>query len=189
MKVKILPTILLGYSWCWQWLVGRPRHPATNQQTSLPLNGPLLNQQSYPRHSSTCCILSGHNSASSKRTITVSDLANERFDRRELNGEIWWHDNETRTDPINSTFSSYSDPESSNLLHNDTELMRLVQETLQILDLDKRAETSKDMYLRLREESYELGVGYTNIPWAVGPRVLTWEPYPVSLYISAYHNL
>jgi hypothetical protein len=41
-------------------------------------------------------------------------------------------------------------------LADDPELLRLVQEISHILDTDKRAETAKKLYQRLKEESYEL---------------------------------
>ena len=43
--------------------------------------------------------------------------------------------------------------------------------------------------MALREESYELSIGYVKIPWGVGSRVLTWEPYPLALYPSALHTI
>jgi ABC-type transport system substrate-binding protein len=57
------------------------------------------------------------------------------------------------------------------------------------LDADERAEAYKKLFLRLRDESYQLGMGYANIPWGVGPRVLTWEPSPLSLHPSALHTI
>jgi ABC-type transport system substrate-binding protein len=74
-------------------------------------------------------------------------------------------------------------------LHEDPALFSLVQETVQIVDPDQRGEASKELYLCLRDESYMLGIGYVNIPWAVGPRVLTWSPYPLSLWPSALHTI
>jgi hypothetical protein len=43
--------------------------------------------------------------------------------------------------------------------HDDPELYRLAQEPLAALDLEEREEAYKDLYLRLREETYEFGVG------------------------------
>jgi peptide/nickel transport system substrate-binding protein len=106
----------------------------------------------------------------------------------ELKGQIYWEENDTRRDSLLSA-STYGDPESQSRVHEDPELFRLWQETVQILDADKRGEASKKLYLRLREESYHLGIGYANTPWAVGPRVLTWQPYPLSLYPSALHTI
>jgi hypothetical protein len=47
----------------------------------------------------------------------------------------------------------------------------------------------KKLHLRLRDESYELGIGYINIPWAVGPRVTAWQPWPMSFYPSNLHGI
>jgi ABC-type transport system substrate-binding protein len=107
----------------------------------------------------------------------------------ELNGQVIWRDNETRTDAANVLVTNYGDPKGSNRLHEDPEIFHLVQETLQIVDPDKRAEASKKLFPRLREETYELGIGYVNIPWGVGPRVVTWEPYPLAVYPSALHTI
>ncbi len=107
----------------------------------------------------------------------------------ELNGQIYWRDNDTRKDPTSIIGGSYGDPKFPTRAHEDQELFRVVQENVQILDPDKRAEAYKKLFLRLRDESYWLGIGYANIPWGVGPRVLTWEPYPLALYLSALHTI
>jgi ABC-type transport system substrate-binding protein len=74
-------------------------------------------------------------------------------------------------------------------LHEDPELYRVVQETIQIVDADERAQAYAKLYPRLRDESYELGIGYANIPWGVGSRVLTWEPYPLAQWVTALHTI
>ena len=107
----------------------------------------------------------------------------------ELNGQIEWRDDDTRRDATGKFTSTYGTPEALNRAHEDPELFSLVQEALRTLDPDQRAEASKEMFLRLREESYELGIGYANIPWALGPRVLTWRPYSLSLHPSALHTI
>jgi peptide/nickel transport system substrate-binding protein len=106
----------------------------------------------------------------------------------ELKGQIYWEENDTRRDALLSA-STYGDPQSLSRVHEDPELFRLWQETVQILDPDRRAEASKKLFLRLREESYHLGIGYAHTPWGVGPRVLTWQPYPLSLHPSALHTI
>jgi ABC-type transport system substrate-binding protein len=117
-----------------------------------------------------------------------STALKERRYAGELNGQIYWEENDTRIDAI-STAGGYSDPQNQSRWNEDPELFRLAQETLQILDPDKQAEALKKLYLRYREESYHLGIGYAHTPWAVGPRVLTWQPYPVTLYPSALHTI
>jgi hypothetical protein len=32
-------------------------------------------------------------------------------------------------------------------------------------------------------------VGYANIPWAVGPRVTAWQPWPLAFYPSNIHGI
>jgi ABC-type transport system substrate-binding protein len=123
--------------------------------------------------------------------VQVSDSVGNRQRQYagELNGQIYWSDTDPRADASSSIASTYGEPTDYRRYHEDPELFRLVQETLQILDSDERAEASKKLFLRLRDESYTLGVGYVNIPWAVGPRVETWEPYPMSRYPSALHTI
>ena len=113
----------------------------------------------------------------------------ERDRAGELKGQILWRDNETRVDATTGIASSWGDPKGTSRVHEDPELLRLVQETLQLLDADERAEAYKKLFPRLRDESYVLGIGYVNIPWGVGPRVLTWRPYPLSIYPSALHTI
>jgi ABC-type transport system substrate-binding protein len=107
----------------------------------------------------------------------------------ELNGQIYWRDNDTRKDPTSIIGGSYGDPEYPTRAHEDPELFRVVQETIQILDSDKRADAYKDLALRLRDESYYLSIGYANLPWGVGPRVVTWQPYSLAQYPSALHTI
>ena len=110
----------------------------------------------------------------------------------ELNGQIWWRENEARSDATASAVSSFGDrriTKSPSSLHNDPELFGLVHPVSEILDPDERAEALKKLYLRLRDESYVLGIGYVNIPWGAGARVLTWRPYPLAVYPSALHTI
>lgn len=47
----------------------------------------------------------------------------------------------------------------------------------------------KTVYKRLRDETYELGIGYVNIPWSVVPRVTTWQPFTFSFFPSGMHTI
>ena len=108
-----------------------------------------------------------------------------------LNGQIWWRDNETRIDgAVGGVIANkYIDPEHKTRAHEDPEFFRTSRETWAILDAEKRAEALTKLWIEFRDESYNLGVGYLNIPWAVGPNVLTWEPYPLSISPSALHTI
>ena len=122
--------------------------------------------------------------------VADSTGTKKRQKANELNGQILWRENEARKDATINTYSGYGDPDKKiNQTHADPELFRLVQEARTVLDLEQREQTYKDLYLRLRDETYQFGVGYVNIPWGVGPRVENWEPYPLSLWVSAYHTI
>jgi hypothetical protein len=68
-------------------------------------------------------------------------------------------------------------------------LFETVQQALSVIDPAEQPAALNNLYRELREEQYELGIGYVNIPWAVGSRVLTWEPFPLAFYPSAYHTI
>jgi ABC-type transport system substrate-binding protein len=85
--------------------------------------------------------------------------------------------------------SSYGTPEQGNRLHEDPELYQIITDTLAIVDKSQRPQAFNELYRRLREESYEIGVGYVNIPWGVGPRVKTWEPFTFAFYPSGLHTI
>ena len=107
----------------------------------------------------------------------------------ELNGQILWRDNEARIDAANTARSGYGDPERKDKNHDDPELYKLVQDAVGVFDPEERPKVLNYLYRRLRDEQYEIGIGYINIPWAVGSRVSTWEPYPLAIYPSAIHTI
>ncbi len=108
---------------------------------------------------------------------------------QELNGQILWRDNEARIDAASISRSSYGTPDHKGRRHNDAELFKVVQDALGETNKDARADALNQMYLRLRDESYELGIGYVNIPWAVSSRVEDWQPFSLAFYPSAIHTL
>ena len=124
--------------------------------------------------------------------VRVSDSTGtkKRQAAGELDGQILWRENEARKNATINTSSGYGDPERKiNKAHSDPEVFKVVQAAMEVLDPAEREQTYKDLYARLREETYEFGVGYVNIPWGVGPKVSNWEPYPFSLWISAIHTI
>ena len=106
-----------------------------------------------------------------------------------LNGQVMWRDDEARRDATAWTNSAYGNIKTKNRRHEDPELLAVVQETVQIVDQAEREAALTKLFPRLKDESYQLGIGYVNIPWAVGPRVLTWEPYPISGWVTALHTI
>ena len=98
-------------------------------------------------------------------------------------------DNETRIDAGSISRSSYGNPTTSRRLHNDPELFDLVNETLAIYDPVERPKALNRLYLRMQDEQLEISIGYVNIPWGVGSRVESWQPYPLAFWLSSYHSI
>lgn len=107
----------------------------------------------------------------------------------ELNGQMIWRDNETRRDATSSAISGYGDPEGGTRRSEDPELRRRVQEAAEIVDNAARAEAMSKVYPLLREASYDISIGYVNIPWGVGSRIDNWEPLPLAPNISGLHTV
>ena len=115
----------------------------------------------------------------------------KRENAGDLNGQIYWRENETRKDATigGALYNKYVYAESNTRLHEDPDLYRLGQEAFQTLDADERAEAVTKLYPVWREENYHISIGYASIPWGVGARVLTWEPYPMYVHPSALHTI
>lgn len=107
----------------------------------------------------------------------------------ELHGQMTWRDNEARLDGGSILLSSYGSPDQGNRLHEDPDLYDLIGANLAVVDPAARHEALNQVYRRLHDEQYELGLGYVNIPWGVGPNVLTWQPFTFSFYPSGLHTI
>jgi peptide/nickel transport system substrate-binding protein len=108
---------------------------------------------------------------------------------KDLHGQILWRDNETRIDAADTIRSGYGSPEEIDKVHNDPEVVDLVKQATAVFDPEEREVALNRAFQRLREEGYDINVGYLNIPFAVGPRIQTWEPYPLAFYPSALHTI
>jgi ABC-type transport system substrate-binding protein len=113
----------------------------------------------------------------------------EAFLTDSLYGQILIRDNETRVDGSSSQRNAYGTPEHAGRLHENPEITKMVQDTLAVFDPEQRVVAFNEQYKRLREESYDISVGYVNIPWAVGPRVTEWQPRALAFYPSELHTL
>ena len=85
--------------------------------------------------------------------------------------------------------NNYGTPGFGKRVHESQELFDLTQKTLGTIGPAERARALNMLYGRLREEGYEIGIGYVNVPWAVGPRVLAWQPWPLAFYPSNLHGI
>ena len=107
----------------------------------------------------------------------------------EQNGSIFWRDNEARLDASGIVRGGYADPSHIRKLHEDPGLLARTQAALAVQDPIAREQALNKLYQRLRSESYDIGMGYVNIPWGVGSRVSNWQPYPLAFYPTALHTI
>jgi peptide/nickel transport system substrate-binding protein len=124
--------------------------------------------------------------------VVVGDQANInkiRTTEGGLRGEIRWHDNEARRDPASIIRSSHGSPAIGSRAHEDPALYKQVDDALGVLDPLKKPEAFNSLYKVLRDEQYYIAVGYINVPWGVGERVVKWTPNPLASYPSALHTL
>lgn len=100
-------------------------------------------------------------------------------------GSISWNASSARDDAAGVTRSNFGnlDPDKKDRQHNDPALRDVVLKALSVVDPTEREKALNGLYLRLRDEAYSTSLGYVNIPWGVGPRVRTWEPYPLAEYL------
>jgi peptide/nickel transport system substrate-binding protein len=107
----------------------------------------------------------------------------------ELNGEIIWRDNETRRDATSTMNSGYADAEAAIRRSDDPDFRLIAQAATRTVDDDERAIAMAELYKLAKEEGYEIGIGYANIPWGVGSRIASWEPYPLAPNVSGLHTV
>ena len=60
-----------------------------------------------------------------------------------------------------------------------------MDKALEVVDPTLRQEAFNELYQILNEAHYEFGTGFVNLPWAAGPRVKAWSPWPVVPYLTA----
>jgi peptide/nickel transport system substrate-binding protein len=123
------------------------------------------------------------------KTIDSRDMATrpEIFD-----GQIKWGDNDARLDAnviAQRRYHLFGGQPGGRLRHNDPELHGVAEQARDAIGQAEEHSLLNGAYQRLWEEAYHLPVGYINIPWGVGPRIQTWEPYPVAEYASALHTI
>ena len=98
--------------------------------------------------------------------------------RDPLAGQILWRDNEARRDGRSAARSSYGtapkDGSKGGNWSHTPEIVNQVQEALSVFDPAKIDEVWHDVFVRLREEHYEMAMGYVHVQWGVGPRIESW---------------
>jgi peptide/nickel transport system substrate-binding protein len=106
-----------------------------------------------------------------------------------LYGQIIWRDNEARVDGVSTLRSGFATPDNEGRSHNNPEIFGLARQGIAVIDPAQKQATLVKTYQRLRDEGYRFSIGYVNIPWGVGPRVVEWTPQPMAFYPSALHTI
>lgn len=109
-----------------------------------------------------------------------------------FDGQVMWQDNDGRYDAtgiVRLYYSPYGGLPEARIRHNLPEAYALAEQAIDAFGQAEEEKILSDVYLRLREEAHVISMGYVNIPWGVGPRIQTWEPYPVADYASALHTI
>jgi len=123
--------------------------------------------------------------------VKVGEEANikKQILTEELYGQVVLADNEARLDAASINRNAYGTPGHGSRYHETQELVDLMQKALAVTDPAERPKVFNATYRRLRDEAYEFSLGYVNIPWAVGPRVTAWQPYPLAFYPSNHQSI
>jgi ABC-type transport system substrate-binding protein len=105
-------------------------------------------------------------------------------------GQVLFRDNETELDPSDLLQTDYGNaPGRPDYATRDPEINAMALETNAIIDPAERWPAVSQAYKRFRDESFERSFGYINIPFGVGSRIKTWEPYPLAFYPTALHTI
>ena len=108
-----------------------------------------------------------------------------------FDGQVLWRGQDTRLDAAGIMALYYLNKEQGvgYWKHANPELWKLGDAAMAALGQPGEQEVFNDLYLRLRDEGYHMGIGFIHIPYGVGPRITAWEPYPVAEYASAFHTI
>ncbi len=109
----------------------------------------------------------------------------EKWQAFQLGGDVMLRSNEGRLDGGSAIVGAYAIPDSRSRRSDDPVLRAAVQEGLAVMNPADRQAAYNKMYRTLYDAHYEIGLGYVNLPWGLGPRVTDWKPWPLSAYATA----
>jgi ABC-type transport system substrate-binding protein len=123
--------------------------------------------------------------------IRIGDAATmrDRWRGRELDGQIFIRSNEARFDGGDITRSLYGNADSRTRQAEDPAYYALVDQAEAVLDQAARGAAYNKVYLQLREGHYEIASGLLGQAWGLGPKVASWQPWPLLFKPSAIWTL
>jgi ABC-type transport system substrate-binding protein len=108
-----------------------------------------------------------------------------------FDGQVLWRGQDTRLDAAGIMALYYLNKKQGigYWKHSQQEIWDLGDGAMARLSKSDEQEIFNNLYMRLKDEGYHMGIGFIHIPYGVGPRIVTWEPYPVAEYFSALHTI
>ena len=113
-----------------------------------------------------------------------------RWFNQELYGGVVIRPNEAKYDAGRSVTVYYADFEGR--IHFGAmrqDLKDAVTTAKSEIDPDKRQGAYNEMYKQLWDAHYEPSMGHVHLPWGVSGRVTTWDPWPVTPYLSSFWTI
>ncbi len=113
-----------------------------------------------------------------------------RWFNKELYGGVVIRPNEAKYDAGRSVTVYYADFEGRihfGALRED--LRDAVTKAKSEIVPEKRQDAYNEMYKQLWDAHYEPSMGHVHLPWGVSGRIATWEPWPVTPYLSAFWTI
>lgn len=104
-------------------------------------------------------------------------------------GQIVYRDNDARIDAAANVGKLYGALDQMDRPHNDAALATEALRVQAIVDPVAQERALVGLYKQLRELNYDISVGFSNIPWGAGPRIVTWQPDPLTFFASGFHTI
>lgn len=120
--------------------------------------------------------------------VVVGEAATtrEKWYAGELAGHVLLRSNEARWDGGSITNALYGQWEGRAHIGGKREDTKAAaHEAMAVVDPSLRQAAFEKTFKFLFDEHYEFGSGYVNLPWGVGPRIKSWNPWPVVPYQTA----
>jgi hypothetical protein len=126
--------------------------------------------------------------------VNVGDASavRQRWNNRQLPGSVLVRTNEARYDGTSFLEGGWNNPEIAwrAVRHPDQEpwastTTPVVREALADVNLETRGQSFNEAYQYLQDQHHYWSVFYTNLPWGLGPRVKSYEPWTLVPYVTA----
>ncbi|MEE8158962.1 MAG: ABC transporter substrate-binding protein [Dehalococcoidia bacterium] len=128
-----------------------------------------------------------------KANVNVGDQQSikKAWNNRQLPGSFLLRTNEARFDGTSITRGGYTNPKIAWRILDNPEvepwksIADIANRAIADVNIETRAQSFTETYKELREMAHWYGPFSSNIPWGVGPRIKTYEPWILVPYFTA----